>query len=642
MKYFTSLLRKSAFCSLTAILLLTCTLGFALKYPVSSIDENLRKNANAVYRVNSIQYIFNDESSFTVVYKKAVTILNENGKGHHLFIQHYDEKLSKVDFVEGNIYDASGARTKKIKRKDLHDQSGVGYELFSNNRVVGYEPTNSNYPYTVEFSWAIDYKRGMYYSNDFLAAPGFNISSEFSELIIQCGEGMDIKFKEFNIEDENRKVEHTDNQKIYSWTFKNIEAVDQEYRSLEPHHYVPSLRFAVNKFEFDGFVGNSDTWNDYGAWIAKINSGRDDLPEEKREMIQELVKNATSNREKVSLLYDYLQENTRYVNIPIGIGGIQPIDATTVSETGYGDCKALSNYMKALLKAVDIPSYYTVVKAGAGNYSFMNEFPTFQFNHAILCVPLDGDTVWLECTSQVNPFNHLSDFTDGRYVLLITEDGGKLIKTPGYDLKQNIHNIKADIHIKESGRGKAIINFSAGGIYFSDYFGIERLSQERQEKVLYYLFDLPDFTIDNFNAYSETDNLLSNITFEASLNTYGSVSGNRISIPLNPLSGTPYNPKRERNRKTDFKLTFNRYVNDTIVFSLPQGYVLESNEPVFEQSGNFGEFTTEFLKKDDKYYYIRKFVAADGIFEPEKYEEFYDFYRNIDRFESQNITFVKN
>src|SRR3546814_15272406 len=82
--------------------------------------------------------------------------------------------------------------------------------------------------------------------------------------------------------------------------------------------------------------------------------------------------------------------------------------AEEVDRLSYGDCKGLANYTQALLEVVGIPSVYTEVNAGDHQRSYLPDFASFgQGNHIILCVPLDGDTTWLECTSKETPFGYL-------------------------------------------------------------------------------------------------------------------------------------------------------------------------------------------------------------------------------------------
>lgn len=615
----------------------------ASNYPVSMISEELMNKANAVIRINEMNVVFEKPSKYTIERKIVVTILNENGKGPDIFAEQYD-LYSNVKFNGGQIYNERGESIRKIKKKDLMDRSNVAnFSLYEDNRVLAYVPNISDYPYTVAYSWEVDYKRGMYYASGFYSVPSFSISAEKSTLSIECAPDMDIKFRVFNVENDHKESTGKKDQKQYEWEFENIKAVKKEYLSPGIRNFVPSVLFTPIDFQFDSYAGTTSSWKEFGKWAWELNLGRDDLPKERIEFLRNLVKDVPTKREKVKRIYQFLQDNTRYVNIALGIGGMQPFEAKIVDETGYGDCKALTNYTKAMLKAVGINAYYTLVYAGAGNYNFLEDFATNQFNHVILCVPLEKDTIWLECTSQQMPFDHLGDFTDDRPVLLIREDGGHMARTPAYKRKDNINNIKAILTIDQEGNGSGHIQMHYGGIYFIDYYPVVRLTPDDQKKWLYNRFRLPNYTIDQYELLALTDTVkpVTGIQMDVSLRSYGSVSGNRIHVPLNPISSRQYAPKRERNRQSSFVLKYEKSVSDTLVFQIPDGYVLESPAPEYSEKTDFGTYTTRFVKRNGEFLYIRDLETFKGNFSPERYKEFYDFHQNIDRSEGQNLTFVK-
>ena len=105
------------------------------------------------------------------------------------------------------------------------------------------------------------------------------------------------------------------------------------------------------------------SWKSFGSWIKDLYQGLDVLPPDRQQFFKSLVENAGSETEKIKRIYTYLQQNFRYVSIQLGIGGLKPFSAEFTDKKKYGDCKALSNYMKAALKAVGIKSYVAIINA---------------------------------------------------------------------------------------------------------------------------------------------------------------------------------------------------------------------------------------------------------------------------------------
>ncbi len=99
---------------------LTCIFSFGqdFDYAVSSIPEALKKNANAVVRLNDFNVQIEAKNSMTTTVTRIVTILNERGNAASLAAVGYDDYI-KVKKVEARIFDASGNELKKIRKKDF-------------------------------------------------------------------------------------------------------------------------------------------------------------------------------------------------------------------------------------------------------------------------------------------------------------------------------------------------------------------------------------------------------------------------------------------------------------------------------------------------------------------------------------------
>ena len=186
--------------------------------------------------------------------------------------------------------------------------------------------------------------------------------------------------------------------------------------------YYCSRIFTGIKFEFYGYPGDISSWKASIVKSLSVRSAQRCVYIESRndaEEIKKMTDTIKTDKAKAKFLYEYMQKNMRYVAIQLGIGGFKPFDANFVDQRkNMAIVEALSNYMYALLKAVNIPSYWAIIRRGENEYAADKDFPFHSFNHEILCVPyLRMIPPGLKCTdiaSVTMPFGMLDESTRNR------------------------------------------------------------------------------------------------------------------------------------------------------------------------------------------------------------------------------------
>ncbi len=260
------------------------------EFASSKIPAELLEDANSVYRINNMTIEFDGPGGYTIKHEIAVTILNENGKGPDALVIHYDSN-SNASFNNGEIFDGNGNSINRIKKRDLTDRSNIsGFSLYEDNRIILYIPRISSYPYTVHYEYEVSYSRGMYYATSFSPVPSFDQSTESAQLKISWPQGMEMYFREFNMDDDTGKPSQSNNMNYLTWNFAELKAQRREYRTLASRFILPYIMFAPEKFEYDGYAGSNKTWQEFGKWVWSLNIGRDQLPQERIDYLNNLVK----------------------------------------------------------------------------------------------------------------------------------------------------------------------------------------------------------------------------------------------------------------------------------------------------------------------------------------------------------------
>ncbi len=608
-------------------------------YIYADIPDSIKKNADYIVWKHCKEFYIKDRGRAIDKEFIAVCIKDQHSKIFNDIEVLYGKGEAVTSF-KAEIFDAQGNFVKRLKKLDIIDNSAVsGFSLFEDTRVMYAEFFHNTYPYTLVFEYEKKVEGLLNLPTwDFQRLPNSGVISSKFEILTP--ENITFKYRSYNL--SNEPIIVTENKiKKYSWEEKNL--TPKEYKEKSPPiiYYKPVLFLAPASFSEGEYEGSLETWNSYGKWFWHLNQERDKLPEETKKIIIDLTKDAKTDKEKVKIIYQFMQNKTRYVSVQLGIGGYQTFPAEYVDSKGYGDCKALSNYTYSLLKEVSVKSYFTLVNAGRGEDDILYDFPCHQFNHAILCVPLKSDTIWLECTDQKKPFNFLGSFTDDRHVIMVTEEGGKLVKTPRYRKEVNTQYRNIELKLDTEGNAKAKVHTEFSGLQYENREGWSGRSVKEQKDALKENYAISGMEINNFKFMEFKDEIPS-IHEDLDLNIlrFASTSGKRMFIKMNVFNQASYVPKNEE-RKIPFRLTYEFMDADTLNFEIPDGYTIENQPKDYDLATKFGTYSCKFEQNGNKIRFIRNYSSEKGIFPAEDYKDYYEFRKTIKKADKAKLVLVK-
>ncbi|NJN78682.1 MAG: DUF3857 and transglutaminase domain-containing protein [Saprospiraceae bacterium] len=418
--------------SILTTLLLAFISNFAFAqiddYAASAIPEALKKDAHSIIRYEKTTFEVSSINKGIIRYKGIITILDKKSPYSDVVV-FYDKSFDRAELFNIKIYDAKGKVIKKIKDKEVSDHSSYSSGVFDDGRYKYFDATHTEYPYTVEFESTRNRGMTMFYP-DWNIVPDFEVSVEKSEFEIITPEEIKVRYKLKNIDIEP-VVKTEKGSNYYNFSVGNIPAFVDEPISPTEYAVLPHVFFAPNKFAMADYEGDMSSWENLGKFSYDLNKGRDELSDDMKKTVADLIEKAENEEQKIRILYDYLQENMRYVSIQLGIGGWQTFDAKYVERNKYGDCKALTNFMKSMLTEAGIESYAALIRSGDDVYDQSLDFSTSDFNHVVLFVPdVTKNGMWLECTSADVPAGVIGGANEDRFALLVKPEGSELIRTP--------------------------------------------------------------------------------------------------------------------------------------------------------------------------------------------------------------------
>ncbi len=611
-------------------------------WDASTISDSLKKDADAVIRYFSTDYERTAIDRYQKTVNYVVTILNENGRSAADLEIYYDRN-AEVKSVELSIFDKAGQLVKNIKKKEINDYAYLSSStLFSDSRIKQYSPSYNYYPYTVKYSYITDNKAVASFPN-WHPTDWFNISVEKAELSFQSPKHLGLNYRELN-GSFNFELEETDKTYKYHWLSENVPAIKLEFLSPSYLELLPTVLLSPIQVTYEGYTGDFSSWENLGKWVYKLMENRDELPPETLVIIKQLTDTIESKKEKIKILYEYMQSRTRYVNIALGIGGFQPLPAADVDNKGYGDCKALSNYMHSLLMGIGVNSYYTVI--GNGSYKKIKD-PDFtslnQTNHIILCVPTENDTIWLECTNQKFPFGYIGSSNSDRYGLLISEAGGTLAKTPTYSPESNYRNSTINMVLQETREADFEVHTTFNNYLYEAVFSLLNMSKEEQKKTLLKSFSVNGLEIKSYHINNgRAGQAKAMLSTEGKLTSYTVKTGDRLFVEPVFLYPSAFPSSIKNDRKHEIYEPNGYVYNDTLNITIPANYAIEFVPKNLDISSVYGSCKLVYgVAKDDRISIIRTTKINSGTFDNFMFDEINHFLIRCNRQEKEKIVLKK-
>ena len=624
------------------LLLILPFLGFSQNFDYSclSLSDTLTTNANAIIRKSNTTITISNYNEMTESINRVVTVLNSKGNRSIDAYVFYDN-TTKIKKLEATIYNKFGKEIKRIKKNGFKDVSAVSNgTLYSDDRVKHLQYTPIEYPYTVEFNSEVE-STTTAFIRPWLPLEDYYVSTAFSEYKIINTSGINLKTKKSNF--DNYNINEVSN---LNFEAKNLKALEAEEYNIGFKNLVPYLRFALEEFDMKGVKGTNKNWVDFGKWIndVLIDDTRN-LPENVIDEVKSLIPNNATDLDKMKIVYKYMQDKTRYISVQVGIGGWRPIIAQDVDRLGYGDCKGLSNYTKALLEAVGIPSYYAVIYGGRSIKSFDKEFSATEGNHAVLAIPYQEDYIWLECTSQTSPFGYIANFTDDRDALLITPEGGKIVHTKSYTTSDNLTKTNAEIELFLDGHISGIVNITTKGSRYYYHSRIEDKSLKDQ-KLTYkesYWDDINRLEIEAIELSNDRNEITFTENVKLRADKYVKATGGRLLFTSNFFNRLSYIPPKNRNRISDIKIDRGYTDKDEYILKIPETTSVEAIPRPVEISTEFGTYKYQVTQKEDTVISIkRELVINNGIFKASEYNNYRNFIKSIAKADRSKIALKIN
>jgi hypothetical protein len=435
------------------------------------------------------------------------------------------------------------------------------------------------------------------------------------------------------------------------WVLSDIKAIKPE-TEMPPLHGVSGL--LVVSFVPPGGGANKgfQNWREMGNWEAGLEQGRRDASPEIKQKVVSLAGPAATPLAKMQALAKFVQSDIRYVAIELGIGGWQPHPAMEIFTHRYGDCKDKATLLSSMLHEVGVESFFISINTVRGGAAPDRPPMIGWFNHEILAVQLPesvkdnslvavvehpklGRLLIFDPTDEYTPFGQLRGELQANHGLLVTPDGGELLKLPQLPVSRSGVQRTAKLKLSPNGTlSGEFVETRHGDSGLWQRMTLKSVTKEADkikpiETMLSHslaTFQITKASVLNLNLTDQPFGYQYSLVAE----NYAKNAGNLLLVRPRVL-GSKSSDLLETKEPRKYPVEFDGPSRDTDTFeiALPAGYEVDDLPPPVDADYGFASYHSKTEVTGSMLKYTRTFEVKELSVPLNKVEELKKLYRII-------------
>jgi hypothetical protein len=609
--------------------------------PLPAHDE--KTDAVLLYSERTVTVLSADKIKITV--REAYKILRPGGREYGTVSASFNSH-SKISGMRGWCIPTQG-KDYEVKDKEAIEISLPkidGSELVSDvkdkfiripaadpGNIVGYEYEEEVQPFVLQDIWR------------------FQESSPVREAhySVQLPAGWEYKATWMNYPEA--KPTQSGNQ--VQWLVSDVKGIRPE-DDMPPWNGVAGL--LVVSFVPPGGGANKgfQNWKEMGDWEAGLEAGRRDASPEIKQKVAALTASSTTQLGKMQALAKFVQGDIRYVAIELGIGGWQPHPAPEIFTHRYGDCKDKATLMSSMLHEIGVESFYISINTVRGGAAPDRPPMIGWFNHEILAVRLPADVkdkllvaviehpklgrlLIFDPTDEYTPFGQLRGELQANHGLLVTPDGGELLKLP--EMPPAMSGIQRIAKLTLNPRGT--LSGEVAETRFGDSALWQRVMLKSVTKETDKIKPIENVVANSLSTFQITKANILNLNqtdqpfgYQYSLvaESYAKTAGNLLLVRPRVL-GSKSRDLLETKEARKYPVEFDGPSRDTDTFeiTIPPGYEVDDLPPPINADFSFASYHSKTEVNGNTLKYTRTYEVKELSVPVSKVDELKKLYRII-------------